>query len=474
MALAGLSLLLFAGLEHAAHAASAPGTSGTSATANSPLVAADLEAPNKTPGLFESPAGRNTEVPVQTRPFVLTLPRDHLFGDWYGLLPALADLGITPTVTYVTDDAGNPIGGRTRGVSYDDNIGIQLLFDLKKIVGLDGGSLLVSMSQRDGDSLSQKDVENAFTIQQIYGGQTFHLIDFEYQQKLFDDKIEFSIGRLAAGDDFLVSPYDYLFMQNAFDGNPVGIFFNSPGMTAYPNSTWGSRVTVRPTRRAYLMAGLYNGDPAIRANYRNGADLSMHGPPFAIAEFGYKRNGLPGDSRLLGNYKAGAWYDAGSYTDYRTLGKANPAIARRGNWGFYGLFDQVLVPFAEPYSNRGFGVFGSLLVSPDQSVSQMPYFCTAGFAFRGISASRPVDVAAFGFVFGEFSSDLEHAQEREQLLDPMVGVQNHEAVLEWTYRFAFAKSAVFFQPDIQYIIHPGGAGQINNALVLGCQMGINF
>jgi porin len=202
--------------------------------------------------------------------------------------------------------------------------------------------------------------------------------------------------------------------------------------------------------------------------------MSMHGPVFVIGEAGYKRNGLPGDSRYLGNYKVGFWYDNGQFTDYNSVGYPQPSDTKRGNWGLYTLFDQVLVPFGEPGSNRGFGVFGSFLVSPDESVSQMPYFFTAGVASRGIFASRPIDVAGFGVVYGSFSSDLNNAQERQQTLDPTVGVQDYEMVLEWTYRFNLRKGAVFFQPDIQYVINPGGTGEIDNALVLGCQLGFNF
>jgi len=33
---------------------------------------------------------------------------------------------------------------------------------------------------------------------------------------------------------------------------------------------------------------------------------------------------------------------------------------------------------------------------------------------------------------------------------------------------------VFFQPDLQYIIRPGGTGQHANAVVLGFQSGFNF
>jgi porin len=469
-----VSLLSFvAGIANAQDTAS-PVPSGKAITTKSAELPGNRPDTKPAVSPVEKATSDITQVPVQLRPFILTLPRDHLLGDWAGLLPKMEDTGITPTLTYVSDIAGNPTGGKNQGISYDDNIGLGLQFDLNKLVGLNGGSFLISMSQRDGDSLSKKYVGNAFSVQQVYGGETFHLVDVAYQQKLFDDKLEVSLGRIAAGDDFLVSAYDYLFMQNGFDGNPVAIFFNSPGMSSYPNATWGTRLKVMPTQRTYLMAGVYNGDAAIRANDNHGADMSMNGPVFAIAEAGYKYNGLPGDSQFLGNYKAGVWYDHNSFTDYTTVGYVQAASLTRDNWGCYGMFDQVLVPFAEPTSNRGLGIFGSVLISPDQSVSEIPYFFTAGVAARGIFASRPSDIAGFGAVFGEFSSDLRDAEQREQLLDPSVGVQSHESVLEWTYRFDMCKGALFVQPDIQYVIRPGGTGQISNAVVLGCQLGVNF
>ena len=442
----------------------------TNVNSGAPLA----DRPGKPVGLFGSSSSEHADVPVGQRPFQLALPREHLLGDWLGLRPKLEDWGITPTLSFVSDVAGNVTGGKNQGVTHADNLGLDLGFDLDKLAGLQGGSFLASMSQRSGTSLSREHVGNVFTIQQVYGGQTFHLIDLAYQQRLFEDRVEFRGGRIAAGDDFLVSIYDYLFMQNGFCGNPVGIFFNSPGMTAYPNATWGARLKVRPTDRTYVMGGVYNGDPEIRDIDHNGADMSMKGPVFAIGEVGYQLNGLPGDSPLLGDYKAGGWYDNSTYTDFETVGFGGPSSTKRGNWGLYTMFDQVLVPFGAPGSNRGFGIFGSVLVSPDESISQMPFFFTAGVAFRGIFASRPTDSAGLGVVHGNFSSDLRHAQEREQQLDPTVGVQNHETVLEATYRFYFRKGALFFQPDIQYVFRPGGTGKIDDALVLGCQIGFNF
>jgi len=402
-------------------------------------------------------------------PFQLVLPQGHLFGDWAGTRTWLEERGITPTVTFVMDALGNPTGGMRQGFRQASNLNVDLRFDLQKLLGLTGGSFEISFSERFGSSLSREDIGNVFTVQQVFGGQTYRLVDAAYQQQLLEDRVELRVGRIAAGDDFLVSPYNYVFVQNAFDGNPVGIFFNAPGMTAYPNATWGGRVKVKPTERMYVMGGLYNGDASIRANEHHGADWSMDGPLFAIAEAGYQINGLPGDSGLLGNYKAGVWYDDHQYTDFTTVARGRAPRDSRGNWGFYGLFDQVLVRFGGSGSNRGFGVTGSVLVSPDQSVSQLPVFATAGMVVRGMFPSRPTDVGGFGVAYGRFSDDQQDSQRRAA-----VGVQRYEMALELTYRFRFRGEAVFFQPDLQYIIRPGGTGRIADAFVAGFQAGINF
>src|SRR5215475_3094030 len=415
----------------------------------------------------------NTEASTGTRslgplPFQLVLPREHLLGDWYGTRTWLEDHGVTPTLTFVTDSLGNPTGGREQGFTTANNLGLDLNFDLEKLAGLEGGSFLFSMSYRFGGSLSANYIHNVFTVQQVFGGETSRVVNIAYSQQLLDDRVEFRLGRIATGDDFLVSPYNYVFVQNGFDGNPVGIFFNSPGMTAYPNDTWGALVKVRPTARTYVMGGIYNGDPSIRSNDHHGADFSMDGPAFAIGEIAYQPNSLAGDRGLLGNYKAGFWYDNSLYADFNT------GAVNRGNWGFYGMFDQVLVRFGEPASHRGFGVAGSFLASPDQSISQMPYFFTAAFATRGIFPGRLRDIIGVGVVYGHFSNDLQSFQRRAQQLDPNVGVQSRETALELTYRLALLKSALYFQPDLQYIFRPGVTGRIPDALVLGAQVAVNF
>jgi porin len=418
-----------------------------------------------------APAG--TRVLADT-PFQLTLPRQHLLTDRYGVRTWLEGHGITPTLTLLTDALSNLTGGQRQGFSAGNNLGLDLNFDLEKLHGPKGGSFQLSLSERFGTTLSVADIGNVFSAQAVYGADTFRVVYVAYQQKLLHDRVEFRGGRIAAGDDFLVSPYNYVFVQNGFDGNPAAIFINAPGMTPYPHATWGGLVQGRPTERTYVKGGLYNGDTSIRDNKHHGLDWSMDGPLFSIGEAGYQRNGLPGDQGLIGNYKAGFWYDNSQFTDFNTVARGYAPSRTRGNWGLYGLFDQMLVRFGEPGSNRGFGVTGSALISPDQSVSQMPFFFTAGFLVRGLFPSRPGDGGGFGVVSGYFSNDLQDSQRRAQQTNPTVGVQRYETALEFTYGFRFRGGALILQPDLQYIIRPGGTGQISNAFVSGVRVGINF
>jgi hypothetical protein len=76
------------------------------------------------------------------------------------------------------------------------------------------------------------------------------------------------------------------------------------------------------------------------------------------------------------------------------------------------------------------------------------------------------------------SKSVRHLAERLQRmghqLRARLGVQQYETALELTYRLRLLGDAMFFQPDLQYIIHPGGTGRISDAFVGGLQAGINF
>ena len=263
--------------------------------------------------------------------------RPYLTGDWGGLRTRLLDLGITPSLIFVTDVLGNPVGGQHQGLRESDDLGLDLTVNLDRLAGWSGARFHLSFSMRSGTDLSDKDIGNVFTVANVCCGHTYRLVNVELEQSLFDDRISFRGGRIAAGDEFLTSPLYGNFVQEAFNGNPMGIFFNVP-MTSYPTATWGMRARVRPIRQLSLMAGVYNGDPTLGDNDKHGVDWTMRGPLFAIGEVGCepqsgaRRDGAAGqlqDRRLLPGREGSGPVPRRRWRLHRALGAAAANAQRK-------------------------------------------------------------------------------------------------------------------------------------------------
>jgi porin len=422
--------------------------------------------------------------PAPGLPLLLSRP-DNLFGTWFDLLPALQHDGINPSLVLVSDLAGNPIGGKRHGFTEADDLGFDVRFDLDRLCGLPGAKADLSMSNRSGSSLTDVYVNNVFEVQEVVGGSTIRFVNLYFEQSLVNDRFNLRVGRLGAGDEFLTSPLYTLFMQNGINGNPAGILFNAPGFTVYPVATWAARFRYRPVEEVYVMTGLYDGNPNIDLNEMHGLDFTLHGPLFWITEVGYQRNSRKGATGLPGNYKAGIWYNDGSFSEFAP----NPLLlARRlrfegglptfgpstwGDWGFYLLADQMLWRAGGSGNKQSLTVFGAFEVAPEYRINAAPYFVDAGVVWHRPFPSRPLDYAGFEFGCGTASPDLNTAQRIEQNANPSIPVQTYEMILEWTYGIHVAPG-VLVQPDLQYIVNPGAAGQYPNAFVIGMQVSINF
>ncbi|GJM16631.1 MAG: porin [Thermodesulfobacteriota bacterium] len=395
--------------------------------------------------------------------------RKFLTGDWGGLRTRIKNLGIVPTMTYVADFQGNPAGGDKKGFAYFHNIGLDLLIHTEQLMGWKGGRIHISASQRSGRSLTRRDIGNTFDVAQLCCGRTFKLVDLSIQQSLFEDKLNIRLGRIAGGDEFLSSPLYWLFVQNGIDGNPVGIFFNV-GFSAYPNATWGIRVKSRPTKQSYIMAGVYNANPDRTKNKHHGADFSFDDPYLLIAETGYHLNALLESRGLPGSYKIGAYYQTGDFNDFTKSG-----ATKNGNFGFYILLDQMIY-HESGTRNQGLTPFVSLLFAPDSDINTFPFFMNGGLVYKGLIPGREQDYAGFGLVYGKYSSKLSPTprQPTEFIIQSEItGSEDFEMVLEWMYKIQLTEW-LNIQPDVQYVIKPGGTGDIPNALVIGFQMGINI
>jgi porin len=372
----------------------------------------------------------------------------YLFGDWLGLRPILADHGVKATVLFITDPFGNVLGGLRRGASDYNLVGVDLLLDTHEVLGWCGGQFHVGFADNFGVSLSRRFVGNGFPIQLADVADTHvRLTYLSYTQSLLDDRLSIRFGRLTInsvfGQEFLGSEYFKAFTSVGLDLVPLGIFLNAPGAFGYPDTTWGARLKVEPVTRFYFMAGVYNGDPSLKAGEKHGVDFSMDGPPFAIAEVGFRRNYGEEATGLAGNLKLGAYEDAGRY-------------------GVYVVADQELWRLGPSADRRHLGAFGGFVFTPERSRNPVPVFVDAGLVFYGPSGARPKDFAGFAVVYASYTAKA-----------PATDVPDFEMTIEWTYGLKLRPGLVL-QPDIQYIIHPSGDPSIPNALAIGLNAVVNL
>lgn len=390
-------------------------------------------------------------------------------GDWNGARLYLQEHGVTICSSFVTDSMGNPAGGQARGFAYAGSFGFSLGVDFERAAGWTGFSFYSSVVWRTGTNLSRTKINNQFPVQQVYGSQTVKLNELYLQQALWSGAVTVKGGRLDAGNDFLASPLYAEFVNNAFDGNPVALFNNFASFTAYPNSTWGAYLAISPIDQLLLKFAVYNANSQISLNKYHGVNFTFESTNGVIwmTEWAWLLNQNPTDQGLAGNYKVGFFYQTGNATRF------DDGIVH-GDYCYYFLFDQMIYRPNGPGTTQGLTPFIALLFTP-KNRNKFPFFCTTGLVYKGLFPGRLRDTTNLGFAYGQYSSELAAAQRAARnngLIGPFGNQpESYEAILEFNHWFQ-VNDWFTFTPDVQYVFNPKGFGTIQNAFVIGAQIGI--
>lgn len=378
--------------------------------------------------------------------------REYLTGNWGGRRDRLEEWGLTPTINYQATILGNPVGGERKGLKYAAQLNLYLDFDLEKLLNIKDTMLHSSISWSSGQSLSSDDIGNYFFVSSIFSGNSLRLYQFFLESNLWNDLLTVAIGRMAIGDDFATTALFGYYVSDAFDPNIGSIVVNVPGFYAEPVATWGLRVKLRPADEFYVSGGVYNSSPLAGQDSAFGVDFSFRNGFILVGEAGYTPNIQEASGGLAGYYKIGAYYDTGDFNEL-----AGDGNKQSGNYGFYAIADQMV--YREPGTeDQGLALWGAAAFAPEEEINTFPVFLSAGIAYGGLIPARDGDKALFGLAYGSVSDELPG--------------QDYEIVLEGTYAIQIAPW-LSVQPDVQYIIHPGGGG-IPNALVLGALLSLNL
>ncbi|MBS0245961.1 MAG: carbohydrate porin [Proteobacteria bacterium] len=420
--------------------------------------------------------------------------RETLTGDWGGGRTALKEnQGIDITLNYIGETFGVLSGGLNRRSSYEGRFEFSVDTDLSKLVGLNGATTHFTIYQiHNSGSNPAQNVGSIADPSNIDALSTTRLFTLWYEQS-FADRFSLRVGQLAGDDEFITSPTAGGLINGTFGWAGILASDMLNGGPAYPLATPGARLKVNATDNITVLGAVFAGNPAGKSTCsvsaqecnENGTNFGLTGGALYMSEVQYAVNQGKATAGPPAIYKLGGWYATTDFADQRFGVNAAGAVVpvndptrtgplnHKGNWGIYGVADQTVL-------RRGDTAL-SLFVRGGLSPSNrnlLSYYIDGGAGIKGLFAGRADDTLTFGVAYAKISKDAVSA-------DIDAGnavVRDHEFVFEVSYAAQIAPWWTL-QPDLQYIVHPGGnvadpndpnGGAVKNAFVAGLRSTIKF
>jgi porin len=421
-----------------------------------------------------------------------------LTGDWAGLRDRLDERGIDIGIEYIGESFADVSGGIHQGTIYEGRLELGLDLNLQKLVDWHGATFHVSAFQIHGHEPSANLVGNLLTVSSIEALPATRLFTLWLQQDLFGDKLSVRLGQIAADDEFFISDTAADLVNATFGWPGLPAIDMTSGGPAYPLATPGVRVTVQPTDDIAWLTGVFSANPAgshcteePQICNPSGTTFSLAGGALVMSEVQYSINQEKKAAGLPGTYKLGFWRESGSFADQEFgidaageevvlgSGEAVAPLVQHGDFGIYAIADQMLWrPSGE--GERGLNGFVRLGGAPADR-NQISFYVDGGFGFKGPIPGRDDDSVVLGVAYAGISPNAVASDETAKLAEPALPVRSHETVIELTYLAKITPGWVI-QPDLQYVINPGGGvpnpnggeGAIANALMLALRTRLTF
>lgn len=411
----------------------------------------------------------------------------YMTGDWGGLRSELESKGYTISAEYVGEVGSNVKGGynNDKTARYADQFAFGLDMDLQKILGWHDAEFKLAVTERSGrnisnDRIGDPRVGTISSSQEVWGrGQTWRLTQMWYKQKFFDGALDIKLGRFGEGEDFNSFPCDFqnLTLCGSQVGNYVNTWYN------WPISQWAARVKYNITPELYAQVGIYMQD-ADNLDKHNG---------FTLATSGSQGNVVPVElvwspmvNKLPGEYRIGYYRSTPNANDLYEAQNGQPQAVVGGNFkehddkhGWWIVAQQQLTSVGGDTS-RGLSIFGNLTVH-DKATNFVDNYQQIGLVFKGPFDSRPKDDIGVGVARIHVNDDAtDNARLRNQLSgisdydNPgFVPVQKTEYNSE-IYYGVHVTDWLTVRPNLQFVKHPGGVDQVDDAIVAGIKIQSKF
>lgn len=367
-------------------------------------------------------------------------------------------------------------GGAQRGAVGLGAAAAQFTLKLRRLVGWKGAELFLYLVGLHGGAPDDlvADVQGVSTLE---APAAVRPMELWLQQNMLGNRLSLLVGQYDLNSEFYFTRSGNLFLN----GSPgIGAEFGLSGVegpSSFPFTSVGGRLDFKPTHNSVVRAAVLDGVPVDRPGggvhlFAPGDGLLLVGEvallsrPDTLARRQYRQfligRGMP--RPYAGKVAIGSWYYTARFPDLvDTLSDGEP-VQRHGSAGVYLIADQTLwrAPRGGPslltaYAQIGLG---------DPRVNQIGSYRGGGLTLTAPFPKRAQDELGIAVAAARNGSHFVLAQAASGLPAP------NETALELTY-FAQLAPWIALQPDVQYVINPGGDGATRNALVLTLQLALS-
>lgn len=391
-------------------------------------------------------------------------------GSHDGTAPPAAEEGgsgspaVDLSVVYTGEVWRNARGGLRRGERYLDNLDVTLTVDAERALGWRGVTLFAYGLYNNGASFSGDLVGDTQTISNIEtGAKAARLYEAWIDKRFAGDRASIRFGLYDLNSEFDTTEAGSLSLLSSHGIGPEFAQSGLNGPSIFPLTSLALRAEYKLGERWLVRAAVLDGVPgdpahpkrtAIKLNDRDGALL--------VGEVAYA------DAET----KAGI----GAWTYTSQFAGLKPSVSgggdrRADNRGVYLLVEHRLIRTGDVGVEDGVkpGLAGFLRLGfAEDRVNPISRYLGGGLVHTGLLRRERDDQLGMTFAWASFGRPYRRA------VDAAGGHSElGETVVELTYRTPLTPWLTI-QPDVQYVINPGGDRSLRDALAVGLRAEIGF
>lgn len=381
---------------------------------------------------------------------------------------------VSTAFSYTGDLMGDVAGGARRGAAYAGAASAQVTLLLRPLIGWPYARLFAFVLGTHGGAPSAI-VGDVQGVSGLEAPPTVRLEELWLQQNLLDNRLSALAGRYDLSSEFYRLPSAALFLNSSFGMGPELAQSGVAGPSIYPNTAVGLRVGVKPARDVVWRAAALAGVPVDRP----GGGVRLLAPGDGVLLIGElsllsrpdTAARVPRNPRVrigrgparphAGKLALGAWYYTARFPDLAdTLASGTP-VRHRGSAGAYVISEETLW-------SAGRGRPGALTAFAQLGLGDARVDRIGGYLGGGLTRIAPFPGRAqdeLGLAVAAARIGSHYARARSTAGIPTAA----ETTVELTYLVRLG-SWLAVQPDVQYVIHPGGTRATRNALVPGLRL----